>query len=175
MEATMRKGSPLAVATLLAALTLSAYPTHGEEPSPAGQPGVNMTEMKFVTFPGMPTCATGSVQNGDPTKGPSIIISKVSTGCTFPWHWHTPGEHLMMVSGAARIQMKDGKPVTLRAGGFALMPSHHVHQFTCSQTCVLYIYSDAAFDMHYVDTKEQEISPDAALKPLKETAATEMK
>ena len=139
------------------------------------QPGSNMAAMKFVTFPPLPTCATGSVASGDPTKGASFILAKGTAGCVFPWHWHTPNEHLMIISGAASLQMKDGKAVTLRAGGFALMPSHHVHQFKCLRGCVLYVYSDTAFDMHYVDKQGNEISPAAALKPFREKVATETK
>jgi hypothetical protein len=78
----------------------------------------------------------------------------------------------MIVSGVARIEMKDGKPLTLRAGGFAIMPSHHVHQFTCEQNCQMYIYADAAFDIHYVNAQGGEISPADALKTVKEEVAT---
>jgi hypothetical protein len=60
--------------------------------------------------------------------------------------------------------MIDGKPVVLRPGGFALMPSRHVHRFTCTKSCTLYVYSDAPFDIHYVDGQGKEISPDVALK-----------
>jgi len=77
----------------------------------------------------------------------------------------------MMVSGSIRMEMKDAKPVTLHAGGFALMPSRHVHQATCTKPCTLYVYSDAIFDMHYVDAKGQELSPDEALKAVKEIPA----
>jgi len=104
-----------------------------------------------------------------------MIVAKAMTGCVFPWHWHTPNEHVIIVSGMASLQMKDAKPVTLTAGAFALMPSHHVHQFKCPRTCVLYVYSDAAFDMHYVDKQGNEISPADAMKPVREKAATEMK
>lgn len=161
----------LSTLALLLILTASAQGQHA-----AGQQaGRNTSEMKLVTIPGLPTCATGSVQNGDPTKGPSIIFAKVAAGCSIPWHWHTPNEHLMIVSGVARVEMKDGKPLMLRAGGFALMPSRHVHQFRCAGPCSLYIYSDAAFDIQYVDGQGKEISPAEALKAVKETAATEMK
>ena len=34
-------------------------------------------------------------------------------------------------------EAKDAKPATLRAGGFAIMPSRHVHQFRCTTQCVL--------------------------------------
>jgi quercetin dioxygenase-like cupin family protein len=167
----------LAMATITVSSILSLTGSAQEATAPAPAPAAampaaqNVAEMKFVAFPGMPTCASGSVQNGDPTKGPSILLAKMAAGCVFPWHWHTPNEHLMMVSGTGRMEMKDGKPVTLRPGGFAMMPSRHVHQFGCSAACSLYVYSDGAFDMHYVDAQGQEISPEAALMAVKETPA----
>ena len=143
---------------------------------PAGHPGVqNMAGMKFGMVPGMPTCSTGSVQSGDPSKGPSIILAKTAAGCSVPWHWHTPNEHLMMVTGVARLEMKDGKPQTLRAGGYAMMPSRHVHQFLCTSSCTFYVYSDAAFDIHYVDGQGKEISPDDALKAVRKAAPKKAK
>ena len=137
--------------------------------------GRNVVEMKLTTIPGLPTCALGSVQSGDPTKEPSIIFAKLPAKCSIPWHWHTPNEHVMIVSGVGRMEMKDGKPLTLRAGGFALMASHHIHQFRCERACQLYIYSDVAFDIHYVNGQGNEISPSEALKAVKETAATGLK
>jgi hypothetical protein len=77
----------------------------------------------------------------------------------------------MMVRGVAEVQPKDEKPFTLRPGGFALMPSRHVHQFRCTKGCTLFVHSDAAFDTHYVDPQGKELSPDDALKTVKETAA----
>ncbi|HEX8108905.1 MAG TPA: cupin domain-containing protein [Kofleriaceae bacterium] len=100
---------------------------------------------------------------------------KTKTGCAVPWHWHTANEQLMIVDGTARVEMKDmGKPITLQAGGFA-MPSHHVHEFRCTQACTFLLYSDQKLDIHYVDPQGKEISPDEALKPVRETAATAMK
>jgi anti-sigma factor ChrR (cupin superfamily) len=104
-----------------------------------------------------------------------MLLGKVQAGRSIPWHWHTPAEHLMMVSGVARVEMKEGRPITLQAGGFAMMPSHHVHQFQCEQGCLFFIYSDAAFDIHCVNGQRAEISPADALKPFKETAVTGMK
>ena len=147
----------------IALLLIASLPGVSRAQDAAHPAAQNISDMKFVHFPGLPACSTGSVQNGDPAKGPSIIVARVKSGCTFPWHWHTPAEHLMMVAGVARAEMKDGKPVTLRAGAFALMPTHHVHRFTCISSCTLYIYSDAAFDIHYVDKQGQEIPPEEAL------------
>jgi len=39
----------------------------------------------------------------------------------------------------------------------------------------MYIYSDVAFDIHYVDAQGNESSPADALKAVKEKAATEMR
>ena len=147
--------------TLSLILSISTTIRAQEMTSKSGQ---NVTEMTFTNVPGLPTCTVGSVQNGDPTKGPSIIFAKMEAGCVIPWHWHTASENLMMVSGVARIEMKDGKPMTLGAGGYARMPSRHVHQFRCEQACSLYVYSDAAFDIHYIDAQGKEISVEDALK-----------
>lgn len=162
-------------AMLAASLIVSAAAVAQGQADAAHAAGQNMAEMKFGMVPGIPTCSTGSVQNGDPGKGASILLAKATTGCSIPWHWHTPNEHLMMVSGVARLEMKDGKPLTLRAGGFAMMPGRHVHQFRCTSSCVFYIYSDAAFDMHYVDGQGKEMAPGDALKAVKESLPKETK
>lgn len=136
----------------------------------------NMSEMKFGSIAGLPTCAQASIQSGDPAQGAFIALMKTKTGCAVPWHWHTANEHLMIVEGTAHVQMKDmGKPVALRAGGFATMPSHHIHEFRCTQACTFFLFSDQKFDIHYVDPQGKEISPEEALKPVRETAATAMK
>ena len=157
----------------LAGLLLMVSAAQAQEMS--AQPGTNMAAMKFMTVPPVPTCARAAVASGDPTKGPSVLLIKATSGCVIPWHWHTPNEHVMIVRGAASLQMKDEKPVTLTAGGFALMPSHHAHQFRCLRACALYVYSDAAFDIHFVDKSGNEISPADAMKPFREKPATEMK
>ena len=148
-----------------AILTLAA--TLGAQ-EPASMTARNVTEMQMLTFPGMPTCAAGAVQKGDPAQGPTFVYSRVATGCVFPWHWHTPNEHLMIVAGTAQLEMKGGQTVRLEAGGFAVMPSKHLHQFTCKKECTLFVYSDAAFDMHYVDTQGNEIPAVDALKAVGE-------
>lgn len=135
----------------------------------------NIAEMKFAALPGLPTCAKGSVQSGDPSKGPSIIAAKLASGCTIPWHWHTANENVIVAKGTGRVSMKGDKTYTAMSGGIALLPARHVHQFHCVKSCTLFIHSDAAFDIHYVDASENEITPDEALKAVKEKAAGAMK
>ncbi len=128
----------------------------------------NMPEMKFGPIAPLPTCMSGAVQNGDPAKGAFIIAVKLTKGCTIPWHWHTAGEYLMIVSGTGRMYMKDYQPKTIRAGSYVQLPPHHVHQFQCMNKCTFFFYSDGAWDIHYVDVQGTEISPDDALKAVKE-------
>jgi quercetin dioxygenase-like cupin family protein len=162
----MRARQILRVATLCLPLALPATAA-GQAPSTMSV-ARNVADMTFAPVPGLPTCGTAAVQTGDPSKGQTIILAKMAAGCIVPWHWHGPNEHLMLASGVARIEMKDGAPFTLRAGGFALMPSKHVHQFTCRQACLLYVYSDGPFDTHYVNAQGTEITPTEALAAVKE-------
>jgi len=135
---------------------------------------------KFVNFPGLPTCMTGSVQHGDPSNGASVILAKSTTGCTVPWHWHTADEQIMIVNGSAKVAMKDGQPTSVHPGDYLSLPGKNAHQFTCVAACTLFIMPSGAFDIHYVNKDGKEISPDEALKskgkpPMKKAMKKDMK
>jgi quercetin dioxygenase-like cupin family protein len=119
---------------------------------------------KFVNFPGLPTCMTLSVQDGDPSKDAAVILANFASGCVVPWHWHTATEHLMIVSGHAKGEMKGGSPVALSVGDYLLLPGKSIHQFHCVAACTVFLSIDGAFDIHYMDASGKEITPDEALK-----------
>ncbi len=145
------------------------------EQEPAGTSVArNMSALKFGPVPGMPTCLSGAVEHGDPMKGAGLVIAKLASGCSIPWHWHTAGEYVMVVSGKGEMEMKDATSEMLTAGGFARLPPHHIHQFTCKAKCTLFIYSDAAFDIHYANAEGNEIPAEDALKAVKEKPAAKM-
>src|SRR5690349_973925 len=77
---------------------------------------------KFAAMPGLPSCMQIAVQKGDPTKEAAVLLLKFSAGCTVPWHWHTAGENLILVSGRGDAQMKDGKPTAVRTGDYLYLP-----------------------------------------------------
>ena len=134
--------------------------------------GLNPSDMKLGPTSGMPACATSAVAEGDSGTGPSIALAKTAAGCSVPWHRHTSTEHLMVVSGVLQLETKSGKALTLEAGGFAKLPAHHVHAFRCGkEPCTLYIHSDGAYDIHYVDAKGAELKPADALKAVGEAPA----
>jgi len=120
---------------------------------------------KFTNMAVLPSCMTLSVQRGDPSKGPSVILLKFKAGCSVPWHWHTAAEQLMVVNGTGKAEMKDGKPITVHPGDYVYLPSKHVHQFTAVTAVTMFDLPDGPFDIHYVDATGSEIPPDQALKP----------
>jgi quercetin dioxygenase-like cupin family protein len=111
-------------------------------------------------------CSAAGIETGDPTKGPSIIVEKFAPGCAIPWHWHTPNEHVMMVSGTFRFEIQGEASVQVNAGDFVFIPSHHTSQTTClgPDPCINFLYTDAPADMHFVDENGAEISSEQALK-----------
>jgi quercetin dioxygenase-like cupin family protein len=124
---------------------------------------------KFGSIPNAPECFTVAVERGDPGTGPSVILANFAAGCVAPFHWHTPSETVMAVSGSLELQMKGDKAFVAHHGDFVYMPGHHVHRATClgSTACKVFLSSDAAFDIHWVDAAGKEIPLEAALKNAK--------
>src|SRR5438093_7024726 len=119
---------------------------------------------KFQKVPNLPDCITAAVEQGDPAGGASVLLVKGTGGCTAPWHFHSPNEQLMMVSGVGRVERKGEQAVSLRTGGFAYAPPKHVHQFTCvGGPCSFFLHSDGPFDVHYVDQNGSEIPAEQVL------------
>jgi quercetin dioxygenase-like cupin family protein len=86
--------------------------------------------------------------------------------------WHTAAENLIVVSGSAKAEMKDGASHVLSSGDFAYMPGKQPHQFTCTTACTIFVLPDAAFDVHYVDKDGNEVPSDQVLKaPMKSAPA----
>jgi len=128
-----------------------------------------LASAKFGAIPNAPACFTIAVEKGDPTKGPSVILAKFTPGCVAPFHWHTPSETAMVVSGSLETEMKGDKPIVAHHGDFVFLPPHHVHRATCqgSAPCLVFLASDAAFDVHWVDAEGKEISLEDAMKAVK--------
>jgi mannose-6-phosphate isomerase-like protein (cupin superfamily) len=144
---------------LLLAFPLSTLPAPGQsQETMTFKPAATS---KFAGSPDFPPCGVASKQDGKSGGGLSILLLKFEAGCVLPWHWHTPNERLMMISGSARNDMKDMEPVMLNQGDFLMLPSSHTHKFTAISAVQLFLISDAKFDIHYVDAAGKEISAEA--------------
>ena len=138
----------------------------------ADQPIVTKpTDDKLIVFPGLPECSKGAAVKGDPMNGAAVIYLKGTAGCNIPMHWHTATEDLTIISGSGTLKMKDAKDATVSSGMYVHLPAKHPHALKCASACTLYIFTDGAFDIHYVDAAGKEIPVEQALGPAKKPAA----
>jgi hypothetical protein len=98
-------------------------------------------------------------------SGAAIVNLKFQPGCVIPWHWHTPNERVIVISGSAKAEMRGMDPVMLKQGDFILFSAKQIHQFTAVTAADIYVMNDSAFDIHYVDASGREIPPQAAIAP----------
>jgi quercetin dioxygenase-like cupin family protein len=162
MHLRLSRGLPLALAlTAIVALPLTAQ--NDEHPKVQ-----TADTAKYGGLPILPACATFTVERGNPSTGPSLLLIKSDSGCIVPWHWHTASEELMVVSGKAKVDMKGEASQALTKGAYAFLPGKHQHQFTCQTQCLFYNNVNGAFDIHYVDKSGNEIPTAQALEAVKE-------
>ena len=111
------------------------------------------------------TCLAAAHETGDSKQGASVSLVKFDPGCIIPWHWHTPNENVMVVDGALLQEWKDHPSSVAKRGDFIHIPSHQINQATCvsDAPCMILLYSDGPWDMHYVDASGKEISGDEAV------------
>jgi quercetin dioxygenase-like cupin family protein len=126
----------------------------------------NSEPADFHQVPIMPQCFAGAMQRMNRSTGAAVFLVRVvgNAGCTVPSHWHTSGEQITVVSGTVKIVMQDGKSSELKEGGYAYIPSKHVHAFSCAGPCVHFVQSDGPYDIHYVNKEGKEIPLPEALK-----------
>jgi len=156
---------PLTLTILFCTASVAAQDTDNPIVNPAAG-------AKFAPIPNAPECFTIAVEKGDPSMGPSVVLARFAPHCVAPYHWHTPGETAMVASGTLETQMKGDKAIVARSGDFVYLPSHHVHRATCngSAPCLVFLSSDAAFDVHWVNEEGKEIPFEQAVEPTKTTA-----
>lgn len=118
------------------------------------------SQLDYKNMPNLPKCLTVGVAAGDPMSGPSTVVLKFAAGCDSTMHWHTPNEQLVMIKGTGKLEMSGESPKPAAVGAYNFQPSKHSHRFICgaSGECLLYLASDAKFDIHYVDKAGNEIT-----------------
>ena len=161
---TMRSNRMCALLILLGVVAAvgESVPTHAGDTAQVIT--LNPETLKFTPIPDMPGCASAAILRGDPRTGPAWVLLKLASGCRVSRHWHTANETLLVISGRGTLAMKDGPPLQFAPGAYASLPSHHAHQASCARACLLFNGADAAFDIHYVDKRGEEISSGKALR-----------
>jgi quercetin dioxygenase-like cupin family protein len=97
-------------------------------------------------------CLLSALETGDSVKGPSTFILKAPPGCVVPWHFHSAREQAIVIRGDVMMEMDAHSPITLGAGGFAVMQSKTAHQFSCvgRTACLLTVAFDRPYDIFWV-------------------------
>lgn len=125
----------------------------------------NTDDSAFAPAPIMPPCFRGALQRIDQQTGGAVFLVKADLqGCVVPWHWHTSGEQITVISGDVKVTMKGQASTILHAGGFAYMPPHHIHSFACDGPCIHFVQSDGPYDIHFIDPDGNEIPMQQALR-----------
>jgi quercetin dioxygenase-like cupin family protein len=157
----------------LISLTMFAFAqSGGEHHKLTAQANIQTMELDVL-----PACMKIAAMKGDPFKEAATIYAEMEANCVVPFHWHTPVEELMMVSGTAKLESHHSAAETVQSGAYIHFPSKNVHQFTCTgkQKCTFYLLSSGPFDIHYVDKAGNEIPVEKALKnPGKKAADKKM-
>lgn len=93
------------------------------------------------------------VMYGAPAKGPSDLYFRFPAGYGVPWHFHTPVEKVMVNQGTMEFEMRGGKKISLKEGGYVHFPSASPHKAACtgSTECLFFLVSNGPFDIHLVD------------------------
>ena len=89
-----------------------------------------------------------TVLHGDPGTGPSDVFLRAPADYTFPAHWHTSAEHMVVVAGVVHVTHAGGKQFELRDRTYALMPAKAGHKAHCAigGPCVMFIRFDSPID-----------------------------
>ncbi len=128
-------------------------------------------ENTFAPSTLLPDCYTYSVERGDPHSGPSVTLSKLAAGCKVPLHFHSVNAQVLFVSGTFQLTMKGQPAQVLHQGSYAYVPAKHQHEESCLDGCTYYVIREGAADVHYVDPRGKEISPEVALAAVGERPA----
>ncbi len=114
---------------------------------------------KFMNLPFLPRCMMGSIKQGDPRIGPSVVLARIASGCVIPWHWHSANTRLIFLSGYGTHTMKGTNASTdVRAGDFIYLPARQAHFFRCISTCIAYNISDRRDVVHWIDKNGHDIT-----------------
>lgn len=93
-----------------------------------------------------------AVLHGDPSQPNVDVLFRYPAGESFPEHWHTSAERLVMLQGTFELTYEGQETATLEAGMYAFGPAKRKHSGTCvsDEECVLFIAFNEPVDAHEV-------------------------
>lgn len=86
---------------------------------------------------------------GDPAKGEHGILYKWPAGTDVPVHWHSHGDHGVIVSGTLTLAVDGAPPKELPAGSYFSLAGGMRHATGCKAgaDCVFFVHREGVFDV----------------------------
>ncbi len=123
-------------------------------------------QLTYQAMEGLPACMTSATIQGDPAAGAATLVLKFAPGCNIPMHWHSANEQIVLIKGNGMAQMKGETSQPVSVSEYRMLPAKEPHRFACGagDECLLYLFTDGKFDIHWVDAQGAEIPLDQAEK-----------
>ena len=101
---------------------------------------------------GLPGCEFLPLR-GDASREASEAIFRLAAGVSFPKHWHTSAEHILVIEGQLKMKLENGDHYSVGPDTFLYNPAGMIHWGSCGeeQACVYYVYDDQPYDIHLVE------------------------
>lgn len=117
-------------------------------------------EVRWSPMAGLPGARQAALW-GDPAKGEHGILYRWPAATDVPVHWHTNGDHGVVISGTMSLAV-DGAPAKdLPAGSYFSLSGGMRHTTSCKSgtDCVFFVHREGLFDVQGL--------PEAAATPPK--------
>jgi hypothetical protein len=89
-----------------------------------------------------------AVLHGDPAQDNLDVFLRLPGQSSFPLHWHTSAERMVLVAGELHVNYEGQAAVVLKPGAYAYGPATLPHGGACVSTepCVLFIAFESPLD-----------------------------
>ena len=105
-------------------------------------------DVKWAPMAGLPGAGEATLW-GDPSKGEHGILYRWPAGANVPVHWHTHGDHGVVISGTMALAVDGAAPKDLPPGSYFSLAGGVRHATSCKPgaDCVFFIHREGMFDV----------------------------
>lgn len=143
----MNKKLILSLVCIITALVSFSQSGAGSSSDP--MPVLNKKDMHWKPKVTLPPGATATVLYGDPTQGNYDFYGKFPSKYTVPMHWHTNDCNVIMMKGDMTIERDNMPAVTIKEGGFFMLPGKMQYTAKCPSGCTFLVHGEKPFDIFY--------------------------
>ncbi len=152
-------GSKLCLGVVLLSLAIVPVAASGDARNkiPAGQAILwPASQMKWEPFTPIPGASQARLW-GDPNGTEHGVLYRWPAGSGAPLHWHTHGDHGVVVSGTVSFTTEGKAAVDLGPGSFFSFGGGVKHVTSCKAgaDCLFFVHREGRFDATMVETPKK--------------------